>query len=207
MPLRTSPFDYDLVLARAGLTRVVGVDEAGRGPVAGPVVAAAVLLDPDTPLPGLDDSKVLTPAARATLLPLVRRAALSLGVGIVDAPTIDARNIREATRLAMRIAIENCLRGQRPRPQLVLIDGDFVANAMSGVPEQSLVKGDARARPIAAASIVAKETRDRLMERLATRYPGYGFEIHKGYLTALHRDALARLGPSPVHRRTFRGAR
>lgn len=206
MPPRTSPFDYDALLARAGIRLVVGVDEAGRGPVAGPVVAAALLLDPDAPLPGLDDSKALTPAARATLEPLVRQAACALGVGVVDAPTIDARNIRQATRLAMRIAIRNCMKGLDQRPQLVLVDGDFVPDAHTGVPEQCLVKGDARARAIAAASIIAKETRDRLMDRLAARFPSYGFEIHKGYLTAAHRAALLRLGPCPAHRRTFRGA-
>jgi ribonuclease HII len=172
--------------------------------VAGPVVAAAVYYGASPPVPGVDDSKVLKAARRAELDVAIRATAEAVGVGVVDADVIDRLNIREATKLAMRLAITTCLSSARTRPQLIVVDGDFVPAARVGVPEQCFVRGDARSAVIASASIVAKEHRDRLMAALASRYPGWGLEVHKGYLTAAHREAIGRLGLSPVHRRSFR---
>ena len=219
--------DLEASLARAGYLCLLGVDEAGRGPVAGPVVAAAVTFAPGEQIPGVTDSKVLSAARRASLETDIRARALGVGVASVSAACIDRVNIREATKLAMRVAIHNCLRslqggGQAPGspdadaqtvpteaapaspPDLIIVDGDFVPGAGAGIPEQCFVKGDARAFHIAAASIIAKEWRDRLMGRLALRFPGYGFEIHKGYLTKVHAKALRELGASPAHRHSFR---
>jgi ribonuclease HII len=201
--------DLETSLARAGYLRLIGVDEAGRGPVAGPVVAAAATFAPGTRIPGVTDSKALSASQRAALEGEIRSQALGLGLASVSAACIDRINIREATKLAMRVAIRNCVaslraagtpvaseasvrhQGQRngPRksasltllpklPDLIIIDGDFVPVAGVGIPEQCFVKGDARAFHIAAASIIAKEWRDRLMKRLALRSPGYGFEKH-----------------------------
>jgi ribonuclease HII len=200
--------DLEASLARAGYLRLVGVDEAGRGPGAGPVVAAALYFAPGEAIPGVDDSKALSAPRREALELEIRDRALGLGVASVSAATIDRVNIREATKLAMSLAITNCLRSfpetGAPKPDLIIIDGDFVPGAGSGLPEQCFVKGDARSFHIAAASIIAKEWRDRFMKRLAERYPGYGFELHKGYLTKAHRAAIKRLGPCPAHRQSFR---
>ncbi len=192
-------------LTRSGYLRLLGVDEAGRGPGAGPVVAAAVTFAPGESIPGVDDSKALSGPAREALAIEIRERALGLGVASIDPATIDRINIREATKLAMRVAIHNSLRSlPGAQPDLIIVDGDFVPGAGVGVPEQCFVKGDARSFHIAAASIIAKEWRDRYMERPAPRYPGYGFEVHKGYLTKAHRRALKALGPCPAHRHSFR---
>lgn len=174
--------------------------------MAGPVVAAAVYYGNAPIVDGVDDSKALKPARRAELDVAIRATAEAVGVGVVGAGVIDSVNIRQATKLAMRLAIANCLArvSSSPRPQLIVIDGDFVPAAHAGVPEQCFVAGDARSAVIGSASIVAKEHRDRLMAALALRYPGWGLEVHKGYLTAAHREAIQRLGRSPVHRTTFR---
>jgi len=198
------PHEIEDLLARNGYVRLMGVDEAGRGPVAGPVVAAAVVWGDLPRLPGVDDSKKLKPARRVELDAEIRATAEAVGVGVVEPADIDRLNIREATKLAMRQAIAQCLGRCRTRPQLVVVDGDFVPVARAGVPEQCFVGGDARSFTIAAASIVAKEHRDRLMLELAARYPGWGLEQHKGYLTAAHREAIERLGLSPIHRRSFK---
>ncbi len=175
---------------------VAGVDEAGRGPWAGPVVAAAVILGADTPA-GIDDSKRLSPVRRAVLsAELLARA--DVGIGTASVAEIDALNIRVATLLAMTRAVA-ALGGA---PAHVLVDGDALPEL--GCPATAIIGGDGRSIAIAAASIVAKVWRDRIMVELAEACPGYGFERHKGYGTAEHRAALARLGPSPHHRHSFR---
>jgi ribonuclease HII len=178
---------------------VAGVDEAGRGPLAGPVVAAAVMLQPDRMIEGLDDSKRLKLEERIRLFAEIGRHARAVGVGIVDAPTIDRINILEATGLAMRLA----LKGLGIEPDLVLTD--WVELTGLECPQRNLVHGDQRSATVAAASIVAKVTRDRIMEKADRDFPQYGFARHKGYPTEEHRLMLARHGPCPLHRRRFRG--
>ncbi|MEM7696579.1 MAG: ribonuclease HII [Pseudomonadota bacterium] len=176
---------------------ICGVDEAGRGPWAGPVVAAAVILDRAQPVAGLDDSKKLSPAVRERLFhELV--ATATIATAIVSCASIETLNIRGASLLAMRRAIE----ALSIRPDLALIDGNTIPPGLL-VPARPLVGGDGRSASVAAASIIAKVTRDRMMIRLAEAFPGYGFESHKGYGTQKHRDALSRLGPCTHHRRTF----
>jgi len=178
---------------------VAGVDEAGRGPLAGPVVAAAVILPPDYVQPRINDSKKLSPAERDTLYEEIIQVATAWSAVAVGPRRIDAINILQATKCAMRHA------AFKTAAQHYLIDGN---QSVAGIPSQeTIVGGDRRCLEIAAASILAKVTRDRLMERLANRYPGYGFEIHKGYGTASHRAAIKALGPCPAHRFTFRGVR
>jgi ribonuclease HII len=174
-----------------------GVDEAGRGPLAGPVVAAAVILDPSRSIDGLADSKVLTPAARAQLAPRIRQHAIAWGVGMASPAEIDAINILQATMLAMRRAVL--------APHLE-VDGNRLPSleGLQGVRSAlAIVKGDSKVAAISAASILAKTLRDHVMEQLDTRYPGYGFAIHKGYPVPLHLAALDALGASPVHRRSY----
>ncbi|RMF26539.1 MAG: ribonuclease HII [Chloroflexi bacterium] len=190
-------------LWEAGYRYVAGLDEAGRGAWAGPVYAAAVILPPDRPdleraLDGVTDSKALTPEAREALLPRIRRVALSVGVGWAGPEEIDALGIVAATRLAMARALE----GLRPAPNALLLD--YLTLPEVPLPQRSLPKADARSLSVAAASIVAKVSRDRRMVALDARYPGYGFARHKGYGTRQHREALARLGVSPIHRRRWK---
>ncbi len=186
-------------LWRAGLRLVAGVDEAGRGPLAGPVAAAAVVLPPFPSFPWLAevrDSKALGPAARGRLEGLIKAHALAWAVAFVDSEAIDRLGIAAAAQEAMRRA----LAALPWRPQAVLVDGH---RPLPGLPCQAVVDGDALCLSIACASILAKEARDRLMRQLDALYPGYGLARHKGYPTAEHVAALARLGPSPVHRRSF----
>jgi len=182
-----------------GYTLVAGVDEAGRGSLAGPVVAGAVILPAGCVLPGLDDSKRLDPPARVRLDGEIRRRALAVGIGAVGAADIDASDILRASLTAMKMAIETLC----PEPDALLID----AIAVPGVrrPQLPVVHGDALCGSIAAASIVAKVHRDGLLEELGRRYPAYGFEQHKGYGTPEHWDALQRYGPCPEHRLSYRG--
>lgn len=185
---------------------VAGVDEAGRGPLAGPVFAAAVILDPAQPIAGLRDSKRLAPATRERLAPLIRAQSLAWGVGIADAGEIDALNILGATWLAMRRA----LLALRLEPSQVLVDGNRLPpQGMLGFAcsFRAEVGGDDRIPAISAASILAKTDRDAWMREAARAYPGYGFETHKGYPTTEHLQALARLGPCRLHRRSFRPVR
>ena len=177
---------------------ICGVDEAGRGPWAGPVVAAAVVLDRGCIPPGLDDSKKLTPRRRAALFEAIRAAA-SVGVGIASVEEIDALNILRANDLAMLRAIG----ALDPAPSAALIDGNRVPPGLP-CPGRALVGGDGRSLSIAAASIVAKVTRDRIMAELARTHPGYGWERNMGYGTPQHRAGLIRLGVTPHHRRSFR---
>ncbi|MFN3201884.1 MAG: ribonuclease HII [Bradymonadia bacterium] len=188
---------------------LLGVDEAGRGPLAGPVVAAAVALPPG-PLPsslqGLDDSKKLTERRRQLLTPHIARQALAVGVGRISARRIDEINILEATREAMRRAVWIAtarLSAQGLTPEALLVDGHLPLPGHEGE-QWALKKGDGRSYNIAAASVIAKTVRDRHMEILAKRYPGYGLEVHKGYGTKAHRAALQQLGNSAIHRQTFK---
>jgi ribonuclease HII len=186
--------------AAGGLT--AGVDEAGRGPLAGPVFAAAVVLDPRRPIPGLRDSKQLPAPERDRLAAAIRVRAAAWAVGWADAGEIDVLNILEASLLAMRRA----LLGLAIRPERVCVDGDRCPDgAMLGLAcgLEAIVGGDARVREISAASILAKVSRDAHMSRMAGIYPGYGFERHKGYPTEDHLASLARIGPCRIHRRSF----
>ncbi len=194
-----APYRFEQAAWRRGLTRVAGVDEAGRGPLAGPVVAAAVILSPGGRIEGVDDSKRLTAEERTRLFDVIGERAVAVGVGMADPATIDRVNILEATRLAMRQA----LAALAAAPELVLTD--YVALDGLGCPQKNLVQGDRRSASVAAASIVAKVTRDRIMEAADRDYPEYGFGRHKGYPTPEHRAALGRHGPCPLHRRTFAG--
>lgn len=176
---------------------VAGIDEAGRGPLAGPVFAAAVILDPDRPIDGLRDSKVLTAAARDRLAVAIRERAHAWCVASADVAEIDALNILRATMLAMRRACD----GLGLRPDEALVDGNCCPAL--ACPARAVVKGDRDVAVISAASILAKTARDAVLVDLDRDYPGYGFARNKGYGTAEHMAALERLGPSPVHRRTF----
>lgn len=176
---------------------IAGVDEAGRGPLAGPVVAAAVILDPDRPIDGLRDSKQLSARRRETLFETIRVQAAATAIAVVDTATIDRINILQATLEAMRRAVAAL---DTPLAE-ALIDGN--RPPALDCPVRCIVGGDRLEPAISAASILAKVTRDRLMLELHREYPGYGFDRHKGYPTRAHLEALARLGPSPVHRRSF----
>lgn len=185
-----------------GIGCICGIDEAGRGPLAGPVCAAAVILprglDLAAELPGLNDSKKLTDSRRRALFDKIKAAALGYGIAFASAEEIDGINILQATFLAMARAVE-----QLPeKPGLALVDGNREPD-LGGIPVRTIVGGDGRSASIAAASILAKVTRDDFMIRLAEEYPQYGFEIHKGYGTKRHYAALEEFGPCPAHRRSF----
>lgn len=180
-----------------GIKVICGVDEAGRGPLAGPVCAAAVILPDHLEIPGLTDSKKLTDKKRRELYPIICEKALAYGIGFASEAEIDEINILQATFLAMKRALDQL----ELRPELALIDGNRETDF--GLPVQTVVKGDSLSANIAAASILAKVTRDDLMVKAAEEYPGYGFEIHKGYGTRAHYDALRQLGQCPIHRRSF----
>lgn len=181
----------------SGIQFICGVDEAGRGPLAGPVCAAAVLLPKDFCIPGLDDSKKLSDKRRRELFPIIKEQALAYGIAFSNEKEIDSINILQATFLAMERAISQL----SVCPQLVLIDGNRAKDF--GFPAETVVHGDSRCACIAAASVLAKVTRDDYMLEMANKYPNYGFEIHKGYGTKAHYDALMRLGPCSIHRMTF----
>ena len=187
-------------IARGG-GPIAGVDEAGRGPWAGPVVAAAVILDARAIPPGIDDSKALDETARETVYRALAASGARIGVGIADVDRIDRMNILNATLWAMRVAVSAL--GEPPR--LALIDGNRAPTLDCAA--MAVVDGDAKSLSVAAASIVAKVTRDRMMVELGGMLPGYGFERHKGYGTPEHKAALARLGVTPHHRRSFRPIR
>ncbi len=180
-----------------GYSVICGTDEAGRGPLAGPVCAAAVILPMDLDIPGLDDSKKLTPKKRELLFDIIKKNAVSYGIAFADNTEIDEINILNASQLAMRRAVAML----DHRPDLVLVDGN-IARGFE-MPAVTVIKGDALSPSIAAASILAKVTRDRFCEQMEADYPGYGFSKHKGYPTKEHYAALARLGPCPLHRRSF----
>lgn len=192
---------YERMARRSGYLTIAGIDEAGRGPLAGPVVAAAVIFPADTELPGVTDSKRLSAGRREELLALIQENAISIGVGEADAAVIDRHNILQATLMAMADAVARLT----SPPDYLLIDG--ITPLPVGVPQRTIKKGDSLSLSIAAASIVAKVTRDRLLDAYEEMYPGYGFARHKGYGSTAHLEAIAKLGPTPIHRRTFRGVR
>ncbi|MEK7700446.1 MAG: ribonuclease HII [candidate division NC10 bacterium] len=198
-PPPSAPYRYEARAWRTGVARVAGIDEAGRGPLAGPVVAAAVIIAPDRRIKGLADSKLLPPERREELFLAIQERALAVGVGVVDHETIDRINILQATRRAMTEA----LAALAVTPELVITD--FVALAGLPCPQRNLVAGDRRSASVAAASIVAKVTRDRMMVEVDAQFPEYGFARHKGYATPEHLAALDRHGPCPIHRRSFSG--
>lgn len=187
---------FEEAVRRLGFSRIAGVDEVGRGCLFGPVYAAAVILDPDRPIRGLADSKLLLQERRDELSYYIRARAIAFAIGFATAAEIDQINILQASRLAMLRAVEAIL----PACDYLLVDAlriDFP------IPQQALIKGDARVRSIAAASIVAKVERDRVMTEFDAQYPGYGMARHKGYGTPEHKAALLRLGPTSLHRRSF----
>jgi ribonuclease HII len=198
-PRPSAPYRYEAQAWRTGVARVAGVDEAGRGPLAGPVVAAAVIVAPERRIRGLADSKLLTPERRDELFHVIQAGAIAVGVGVVDHVTIDRINILQATRLAMAEAIARLV----VAPELVITD--FVLLPALACPQRNLVDGDRRCASVAAASIVAKVTRDRIMLEADRQFPEYGFARHKGYATRDHLHALDRHGPCPLHRRSFAG--
>ena len=189
-----------------GLWPVLGTDEVGRGPLAGPVVTAAVILRDDAHLPGLNDSKALSHAQRVALGPLIEQQAIAYAVVFGDVAEIDTRNILGASLWAMGQAVMQVQKQLRARnladPALVLVDGHMPVPGLL-LPQKTVVKGDSRSRAIAAASILAKLARDAYMDDLDARFPGYGFAVHKGYPVPQHLAALQKLGPCPEHRRSF----
>lgn len=199
--MRLAPAEVELALYRAGFRAVAGVDEAGRGALAGPVVAAAVILpDPWDWTPGCPvvDSKLLSPEEREAAFTVITACARAWAVGAAGPDEVDALGIGRASRLAMVRAVA----ALKVQPDYILVDGPWPLG--TGLPEMPLVQGEHRSVSVAAASVVAKVTRDRLMVRLDQEYPGYGFARHKGYPTDEHLRRLAELGPSPVHRRRYR---
>ena len=190
-------WQFEEELFAQGYQMICGVDEAGRGPLAGPVCAAAVILPPHLEIPGLDDSKKLSDKRRRELFPVIKEQAIAYGIGLASHEEIDEINILQATFLAMERAIAQL----QIKPEYALIDGNRTKDF--GLPVKTVVKGDSLSANIAAASVLAKVTRDMLMEEAAVEYPGYGFEIHKGYGTRAHYDALREKGPSSIHRMTF----
>ena len=189
---------FELACQRSGYKRIAGIDEAGRGALAGPVIAAAVILPIRCDIKGLKDSKQLSPKQRARLFDEIHDVAVSVGVGTADHQVIDRSNVLQATLLAMQEAVEKLT----PQPDYLLVDG-LNLPAMDIVGE-AIPKGDNRSYSIAAASIIAKTTRDRLMIEADRNYPNYGFPKHKGYPTPQHRQAIAQFGASEIHRRTFK---
>jgi ribonuclease HII len=199
-----SPLDMLALEAQAlrrGYRCIAGVDEAGRGPLAGPVVAAAVILPDGLILPEVNDSKQLTEQKREELFDIIRAEAVSVAVGYGDHNLIDSINILQATLSAMRDAVSQLT----PAPDFLLIDG--ISSIRMNIAQRTVKQGDALSLSIAAASIIAKVTRDRMMLEYDALYPGYGFASHKGYAAASHQAAIAELGPCPIHRKSFRGVK
>lgn len=192
---------FEKSLAAEGCNCIAGVDEAGRGPLAGPVVSAAVVLPDNFDADGVTDSKKITLRQRERLFERIYAQAVAVGIGIVDAAEIDRINILQATKLSMVMAVA----GLQPGPDYLIIDGNF--RIPSALPQKPIVKGDSRSVSIAAASIVAKVSRDHLMQRYHEDYPIFGFDRHKGYPTKAHKAAIAQHGPCLIHRRSFKGVR
>ncbi|TMV04909.1 ribonuclease HII [Ruegeria sediminis] len=196
--METPNYDLELALRARGYLRIAGVDEVGRGPLAGPVVAAAVVLNPDDIPEGLNDSKKLTPGRRDALERILQDRA-EVSVAQASVAEIDRHNILRASHLAM----ERAVAALDPAPDFLLIDGNMIPRGL-GLPSQAVVKGDSRSVSIAAASIAAKIWRDRVMVDLAQQHPGYGWETNAGYPSKQHREALQNLGVTPHHRRSFK---
>ena len=194
----TPTYTFENRLRQQGFALIAGVDEAGRGPLAGPVVAAAVILPKGLRIKGLDDSKKLSAEKRAKFFEIIRDKAVAVSVGIADVHLINKVNILQATLYAMREAVL----ALDPSPDYLLIDGN--KRIQSTIPQQTVVKGDSKSRSIAAASVIAKVVRDKIMFECHKQYPAYGFDAHKGYGTAFHIEMLKKIGPSPVHRNYWR---
>lgn len=192
---------YEIAADQNGYRCVAGVDEAGRGPLAGPVVAAAVALSNGANLEGLTDSKKLSHAQREKYFPMIQESARGFGIGIVPESVIDEINILQASRLAMKLAVEN----MELMADLLLIDG--INRIDSEIAQETIIGGDGLSLSIAAASVLAKVTRDRLMVDYHRQFPQYQFDRHKGYGTRLHREKIQQFGPCPIHRKSFRGVR
>lgn len=200
----SAPIDtlfFEKAALRKGIKCIAGIDEAGRGPLAGPVIAAAVILPAGLSINGVNDSKKLTPNKREQLFDLIMKQAISVGIGITSSADIDRINILQATRSAMLSAVLSL----SLQPDLLLIDG--ISTIDSTIQQKTIIKGDSLSISIASASIIAKVTRDRLMIAMDAEYSGYGFARHKGYGSAMHREAIKMLGPSPIHRLTFAGVK
>ena len=187
---------YEQALWDQGVTQIAGIDEVGRGCLFGDVVAAAVILPVGLSIEGMDDSKKLTAPKRELLYDIINEQAIAIGIGYVDCFTIDLINIKQAARLAMKQALEKL----NPSPEYLLVDAERVESA---IPQLAIIHGDALSHSIAAASIIAKVTRDRLCLHWDIQYPAYGIAIHKGYATKLHRQQINEHGPCPLHRKTF----
>ena len=192
-------FEFETKASYQGFKNIAGIDEAGRGPLAGPVVAAAVILPSQVNIPGLNDSKKLSTKKREELFPKIQEISVFYGVAVVDQKVIDKINILQAARLAMKQAVETL----KITPGLLLIDGNQKID--STLNQWPIVKGDSRSLSIAAASVLAKVTRDRIMDDYHKLYPQYEFNRHKGYGTKLHRNLIQEHGPCPIHRNTFKG--
>jgi ribonuclease HII len=195
------PLGFEIAARASGHRYIAGIDEAGRGPLAGPVTAAAVILPELFDLPGLTDSKKLKEHQRDALYPLILAQAVAVAWVAIDAQVIDTINILQATRRAMKQAVEQL----STTPDMILVDGNQKIDWPGD--QLTIVKGDSRSLSIAAASIIAKVSRDRLMKQYAIEYPGYGFERHKGYGGKPHKEAIQQLGPCKIHRKTFRGVK
>ena len=195
--IKVDMYKYEKELRARGYTAIAGVDEAGRGPLAGSVFAAAVILPEDEIIEGLNDSKKLTDKKRRELYDVITAEAVAYGIALIDEKTIDEINILQATYRAMEQAVSRLTK----QPDMVLVDGNRAPELPAAI--KTVVKGDSLSASIAAASILAKVTRDRLMEELDEAYPQYGFAVHKGYGTKRHYEALREYGPSPIHRMTF----
>ncbi len=199
--MREDLWVYETEAREAGYSKIAGIDEAGRGPLAGPVVSAAVILPLNFRVAGVDDSKKLRPQKRACLYDKIYEQAVSIGIGIVGPAEIDRINILQASLRSMAVSVT---RLNHP-PDYLLIDGIF--EIAGDLPQIAIPKGDSKSISIAAASIVAKVTRDRMMEKYHRQYPQYGFARHKGYPTKAHREAIRQFGCCPIHRKTFRGVK
>ncbi len=184
-----------------GFSAIAGIDEAGRGPLAGPVVSAAVILPDSFAVPEITDSKKLTPKKRSKLYSKIYEFSVAVGIGVIDPIEIDRINILQASLRSMAIAVQ----GLTPQPDFLLIDGKF--QIPSSIPQKPIIKGDSLSISIAAASIVAKVTRDKIMYKYHEEYPQYEFDRHKGYPTRAHKEAIRRFGCCPIHRKTFKGVK
>jgi len=191
--------EFENEYTNKGYKAIAGIDEAGRGPLAGPVVAACCILDPEKPVLGLDDSKKLSEKKREELFPLIKENAIAYSVVAIEADVIDELNILEATKKAMRQCVTEI--SEKIKPDLLLVDA--VKLEGTGIEVVPIIKGDARSNSIAAASVLAKVTRDHMMQELDVKYPGYGFAKHKGYGTKDHYAAIREHGMTPIHRRSF----
>ncbi len=194
-------FQFEKEAKAKGFNFIAGVDEAGRGPLAGPVVAAAVILKEFEPISELRDSKQMTSKQRGRVFEVIKKSALGFGIGIVDVPIIDDINILQAALLAMKIATEKLPMS----PDFILVDGNRTFEFPKE--QKAIIKGDQLSQSIAAASVLAKVTRDRIMDEYHKNYPQYGFNKHKGYGTKLHREKIREFKPCPIHRKTFKGVR